>query len=573
MNEQFKPEMDEEKMGVLGIESAGECDSIMGLDESSVIVGGEREETSSLEDKPVAVGGGAEDGRQNHVSGREPEFVGEGAAEMVERPAVVAVDGGSEVSASEGGDLPLVMEEDRAELVDYAEREAVVAEGGTALVSDESPVNKEGDEPVIDSELKMDMEEEIEPAVDAMLKKDVTDSEMQMDARRHEMFVDTQLEMKSEGEVRPLGDSKKEVVDTDAGYEQQLSEFPTETAGDGLNLVMEGTEALNDKHDERELGDEESVGALGGVENESVERLTVENNTETAERCDEVAEDKSDLMVNDLEVERAENSNVVQEEKGDPGIIADLPITEVETDGSVHLDNVCEQEQVHESSDGMEDGSGHESNERGEDKVLAPEERPIHGTKMVDDGNLSMEVSSDAKLDNQLSDAEYNEDVLVEADLPVGDIKPEEESRVESEMTRNAEVEQPSEDAEVETEMGTNSIDSKTTEDDGKLETEDTMSDVDEPGHDMYDSSGALQDEEDETIVAEEETGAQDTEMETETDMAESEKTSGGKRKRAKLSKSPSLTKAAGKTSRKTVGEDVCFICFDGGELVLCDRR
>ncbi|KAJ6346088.1 hypothetical protein OIU78_008678 [Salix suchowensis] len=42
----------------------------------------------------------------------------------------------------------------------------------------------------------------------------------------------------------------------------------------------------------------------------------------------------------------------------------------------------------------------------------------------------------------------------------------------------------------------------------------------------------------------------------------------GGKRKRQKNAKAPSKA-----TSKKKTEEDVCFICFDGGELVLCDRR
>ncbi|KAJ6692776.1 ZINC FINGER CCCH DOMAIN-CONTAINING PROTEIN 19 [Salix purpurea] len=42
----------------------------------------------------------------------------------------------------------------------------------------------------------------------------------------------------------------------------------------------------------------------------------------------------------------------------------------------------------------------------------------------------------------------------------------------------------------------------------------------------------------------------------------------GGKRKRQKNAKAPSRA-----TSKKKTEEDVCFICFDGGELVLCDRR
>ncbi|CAK7329613.1 unnamed protein product [Dovyalis caffra] len=42
----------------------------------------------------------------------------------------------------------------------------------------------------------------------------------------------------------------------------------------------------------------------------------------------------------------------------------------------------------------------------------------------------------------------------------------------------------------------------------------------------------------------------------------------GGKRKRGKNAKTPSRA-----ASKKKMEEDVCFICFDGGELVLCDRR
>ncbi|XP_051137019.1 zinc finger CCCH domain-containing protein 19-like isoform X2 [Andrographis paniculata] len=109
-------------------------------------------------------------------------------------------------------------------------------------------------------------------------------------------------------------------------------------------------------------------------------------------------------------------------------------------------------------------------------------------------------------------------------------------------------------------------------DDDGTTEMEETPSDVDGPGQDSYDSPTAPQDEEDDKMVTEEEIGTQDVAMEMETDINDSGKTSGGKRKRGKVSKG-SASKATGKPSRKKVGEDVCFICFDGGELVICDRR
>ncbi|KAK9286642.1 hypothetical protein L1049_015042 [Liquidambar formosana] len=74
-----------------------------------------------------------------------------------------------------------------------------------------------------------------------------------------------------------------------------------------------------------------------------------------------------------------------------------------------------------------------------------------------------------------------------------------------------------------------------------------------------------------EDAVAEEEetpTAEAEMEMETETEVAGVGRGGGGRRKRGRNSRVP--VKAP---SRKREEEDVCFICFDGGELVLCDRR
>lgn len=59
-----------------------------------------------------------------------------------------------------------------------------------------------------------------------------------------------------------------------------------------------------------------------------------------------------------------------------------------------------------------------------------------------------------------------------------------------------------------------------------------------------------------------------DKESEEATDAIETVKGGGGKRKRGRSSKAQSRAPV-----RKTVEEEVCFICFDGGDLVLCDRR
>ena len=56
----------------------------------------------------------------------------------------------------------------------------------------------------------------------------------------------------------------------------------------------------------------------------------------------------------------------------------------------------------------------------------------------------------------------------------------------------------------------------------------------------------------------------------TEEAEEQSRSVSGGKRKRGSGKNSKSTGRVP---SRKKMEEDVCFICFDGGELVLCDRR
>ncbi|KAF3448967.1 hypothetical protein FNV43_RR09689 [Rhamnella rubrinervis] len=102
--------------------------------------------------------------------------------------------------------------------------------------------------------------------------------------------------------------------------------------------------------------------------------------------------------------------------------------------------------------------------------------------------------------------------------------------------------------------------------------------DVEEEGEDQ--DGGGMADEAMETEtgeeadvadIMEETTEAEETEAPDEAEgmeVVEEVSRGGGKRKRARNLKVPVKSPA-----KKKAEEDVCFICFDGGELVLCDRR
>ncbi|EPS63157.1 hypothetical protein M569_11627 [Genlisea aurea] len=183
------------------------------------------------------------------------------------------------------------------------------------------------------------------------------------------------------------------------------------------------------------------------------------------------------------------------------------------------------------------------------------------------------EVLKAPDLDNYVNVEEANIAAVVNEEVPSGDIEIGTElgaiSEIKADTTmKNIQLT----DAEVEGGLTSELVSNGIVDDDSKMETGETGSDVDEPVHGIHETSDAMQDKEDEAM--DDEIGMQDTEMETETEVVESGKSSGGKRKRGKVSKSTSVSRPFMKShSRKTVGEDVCFICFDGGELVLCDRR
>ncbi|KAL3621294.1 hypothetical protein CASFOL_036206 [Castilleja foliolosa] len=519
VNKTIKPET-EEKLETLNMGIVEKCDSISELGDASQSVGGVRDETASLE-------GGEEVILENHTADGETEFIVDDAAEMNESPLVsaeevAAVDeGGGEMIASQSEDL-LVDEMKPDEEANRADDTEVVADTAESKV----------DELLVEAKLEMEADAEFASAVDdTKLEMVVTDSEAQMDTGGDGVPLDPQLEMEADQELTQVVNPEMEVAHTDAGDTQQVSELQVE--------------ALDDES-EVQIGD----GAI------------MED--------DKVDEEKVDVVVNDSEVGISEKIVGVEEEN------VDTVITEVEKDEQLIIEvNACE---VHIGEQEDKDVDA-EDESTSMDVLGGPTlDEPVNVKLITEVNACEVDIGEQEDKDMAAEDESTSMDVLGgptldepvnvagnREDDPEGDIEAEAETGVELELPENDVADDfELKDTEVLIEEGTETVADKLEDEDEKMETEETNSDeADEVGPDLYDSPAALEDEEDD--AADEEAG-------TETDIAESGKASGGKRKRGGLLKSSSISKSTPR-SRKTVGEDVCFICFDGGELVLCDRR
>ncbi|CAI9764366.1 unnamed protein product [Fraxinus pennsylvanica] len=234
----------------------------------------------------------------------------------------------------------------------------------------------------------------------------------------------------------------------------------------------------------------------------------------------------------------------------------------------IEVVNCSEGEQVHESNGGMGNFGTEMKDKSAADGSVAEESLMVR--TITEEKDIGVEVSKGPELSEPANAAEIEEVEAVSGEeISAGDTKMETEACMEIEMTRDDMVQEIQVvDLQMEAEVvemndGIEAIPPE----DSLRETGKTKSDWDEPGQDLDDPLAAIKSE-DEAMTAE------DTEMETETDVAELVKSSEEKLKRGRNSKSPSSYQATAKASaRKKVGEDVCFICFDGGDLVLCDRR
>ncbi|KZV52617.1 zinc finger CCCH domain-containing protein 19 [Dorcoceras hygrometricum] len=414
--------------------------------------------------------------------------------------------------------------------------------------------------------LEIIAEQVCEPVDDVNAGKDVTAagnmqpfSVWRVEAGGDEILVDQRIGEKEEEDVVPV-DSEVEPVVADSA--ETVSCHESQTFGSGKDL-------------EEKMSDggkfEEQVQA-------EVDTLTLESDTDLMVAGDANDVEKVDLVVNCLVVETAKKSSDADEEKGSSLISEDTPTVEVKTGmeliTEVNPDVVNARENVvHELGD-MEYAGVDPRHEFTEGKELTAAENMMSETKMVEVENTSVEDEKDLKLDEHTIVVENRDEAIVHEDLAAGDCTIETVEELDSDMTGNDVADAHIEDAGVKTGVAVDVVADEIAHEDTKFEAKITSRSSGDPCEGIDDSSAAGLDENNGTLMAEEEIITQDTEMETETDMVGSGKAFGGKRKRGKVSKSPLNAKNTGKaSSRKTAEEDVCFICFDGGELVLCDRR
>uniref|UniRef100_A0A2K1Z6V7 RDR2-independent DNA methylation protein n=1 Tax=Populus trichocarpa TaxID=3694 RepID=A0A2K1Z6V7_POPTR len=350
----------------------------------------------------------------------------------------------------------------------------------------------------------------------------------------------------------PQEDVEKEVENRDLVAKEERNEDVNGNANAGNNEMETetGTEGVADVAAKLETLSQE-VETVEAEVTEVKEKLEVAENMEKKDAVEEKKEDadvvdkvEMDNVVEEAEtVKQKEVTDFVEEGKAEKTEVAD-GAGEMEAVELIEMTEIVEEENV--------------------EKMEANEEEEKQPAQQVEMTDIAEETREDEK--NEMTDIEEMKvaEKIETTDVAGGmeEVINEEGEMKETEKIDVAEEGDKEEDTKVEMAEKENEAEDMLDEMEGEMK-ETEMIDVAEEGDKEEDAK---------VEMAEKENEAEDMldEMEGAEEEVEKGGTSGGggKRKRQKNAKAPSRA-----TSKKKTEEDVCFICFDGGELVLCDRR
>ncbi|KAJ7001338.1 zinc finger CCCH domain-containing protein 19-like [Populus alba x Populus x berolinensis] len=342
------------------------------------------------------------------------------------------------------------------------------------------------------------------------------------------------------GEIEaPREVAEKEVENRDLAAKEERNEDVSGYANAGNNEMETETEGV--------------AGVAAELETE-----TSSQEVETME--EEVAEVKEELAEAE-NTENMENADVVEEKKEGADVVDKVEMDSVVNETKTVRVNEEEEERV-ENTEIY--GVG--------DEMEAVEQREI--TDVVEEGKVEKtEVVADVARETEDVERVGMTEIVEEEKAEKIEVNDEKQSALQVEMTDIAE------------EMGEDEKNEMTDIAEeimvaGQLETTDvaggTEQAINEEGEAMETKMIDVAEEgdkEEDTEMEMAEKGNEGDDMADEAEgvgdgVEEVGRSGGGKRKRGKNAKTPSRA-----TSKKKMEEDVCFICFDGGELVLCDRR
>lgn len=388
----------------------------------------------------------------------------------------------------------------------------------------------------------------------------------------------------------------------------------SESAGDGLNeMEYSGVEEADKKHmeekgiipinvaaEESQVVVEETVRETGDVADKVVEDDIGVDHLEGVERRSEamVKADEKDMeeVATASTADAVEGSKVVVEETGKETNGVAVKLVEEDT-GVSHMEEVTSHSEAVAEETELEGPQQVEAEAGKVEIVHGKVDRD--GTEAVDDVSL---VAVDAELDQRVEAVKEIDAVQLEAEEGRG-LAANEATGVVDESTdatdaaedstaidmAGMEIEKAEDDmvAEAEDAAWDNrnvdddmlEVEMKKTEDniavgDDEAQEDNEVDEADmdnkEVDEDMLEEAEAEAEEaEDMEVLREYATEETDATEEAEKDEELSRSGAGMKRKRGRAAKASTPRISL----RKKMEEDVCFVCFDGGDLVLCDRR